>query len=349
MWWGVLGGAVERELPHIRLAEREHRAWLDCRADQTVVDEIERDDMGCPTKTLAHRGLVPAPPAKADIGRGARMQLRGISRLRGTRIGDRRQRLIVDLDALGRIRRLLAGLGDHCRHRLADMAHGVARQRKARRLGHWRAVVRADDPERPHRGDVVGRHIRAAENCNDAWQDEGGSCIDAANAGVGVRRTHERAMHGTGHIDVADVSAVAEQETPILDAAQRHADAFHITLPRLRREGEGAICNPSPAAAKASRHSNSCRKHRCVQQVARCRICPLRLVGEGRSVLQDPLTGEGLFHHSAAAKAGAAASAGSRSFGITFCANKVMLLRVSSAGMLPICIIATRTLKPMSS
>ena len=239
---GRLGRAVERELLGIRQAEREHRAWLDRRADQAVVDEIERDDMGCPTKSFAHGGFVAAPPAKAHIGRGARMQLRGISRLRGTRIGDRRQRLIVDLDTLGRIRRLLAGLGDHCCHRLADMAHGVARQRKARRLGHRRAVVRADDPERPHRSHIVGRHVRAAENGNNAGQGDGGSCIDSADAGVGVRRTHEHAVQGTRHIDVGDESSVAEQETPILDAAQRHADAFPITLPRLRgRDRVGAL------------------------------------------------------------------------------------------------------------
>ena len=238
---GSLGGAVERELLDTRLAEREHRAWLDRRADQAVVDEIERHDMGCPTKTFPHGGLVAAPPAKAHIGRGAGMQLRGISRLRGTRIGDRGERLIVDLDTLGRIRCRLAGLGDRCCHRLADMAHGVACQRKARRLGHRRAVVRADDPERSHRSDIVGRHVRAAEDRNDAGQSDGGSRIDTANAGVGVRRTHEHAVQGTGHIDVGDVSAMAEKETPILDAAQRQRRCLaHYPPLRGRDRVEGA-------------------------------------------------------------------------------------------------------------
>jgi hypothetical protein len=48
------------------------------------------------------------------------------------------------------------------------------------------------------------------------------------------------------------------------------------------------------------------------------------------------------------ASVGLSMPAGSRSFGITFSANSVMLRRVSSPGMLPICIIATRTLNPMS-
>jgi hypothetical protein len=50
----------------------------------------------------------------------------------------------------------------------------------------------------------------------------------------------------------------------------------------------------------------------------------------------------------ATANAGLFVPSGSRSFGMTFSASRVMLRRVNSPGILPICIIATRTLKPMS-
>ena len=55
------------------------------------------------------------------------------ARGRGDEVDDRRQLLVVDHDRLGRVARLLARLGDHRGHRLADEAHDLVRQRAARR------------------------------------------------------------------------------------------------------------------------------------------------------------------------------------------------------------------------
>ncbi len=48
------------------------------------------------------------------------------------------QRLVLDDDAVERILRLVAGLGDDGGDRLADEAHGLVRQRAARRRGRGR-------------------------------------------------------------------------------------------------------------------------------------------------------------------------------------------------------------------
>ena len=39
------------------------------------------------------------------------------------RIGNRRQRLIIDVDEFGAIARLVEGFGNHQRHRIAHIAH----------------------------------------------------------------------------------------------------------------------------------------------------------------------------------------------------------------------------------
>ena len=48
-------------------------------------------------------------------------------------VGDRRQRLVVDLDRVGRVAREVAVLGDDDRHRVADVAHRVDRDRRVGR------------------------------------------------------------------------------------------------------------------------------------------------------------------------------------------------------------------------
>jgi hypothetical protein len=78
-----------------------------------------------------------------------------------------------------------------------------------------------------------------------------------------------------------------------------------------------------------------------------CMTDELRRRRAGWAHIQE-LSSAGGDRYFAVAKARLGAPAGSRKGGITFSANSRMLLWVYSAGMLPICIIATSTLKPMS-
>ncbi len=125
----------------MRIDGADDRARLDRRADQAVVDEIDRDHVGGGSQRRAHGGFVAARPAKTDVAGGARMQLRRALSLRRARVGDGGERRVVHREALGRVDGLRKGCGDDGRHRLADVAHRFAREREARRLGHGRAIA----------------------------------------------------------------------------------------------------------------------------------------------------------------------------------------------------------------
>ena len=88
------------------------------------------DDVGA----LEHVALV----ARADRGREVRAELlelqRRAGRERGLGIGDRRQRVVLDDDGLGRVGRGGAGLGDDDRDRVADEPHLVLGERRAHAL-----------------------------------------------------------------------------------------------------------------------------------------------------------------------------------------------------------------------
>ena len=220
--------AHERELAGAGLDGRERRPRLDRRADEAVVDEIDRDLVRRGLERGAHRRLVAARPAEADVAGRGLVQLRRAARLRGARVGDRRERLVVDGDALGGVGRRVARLRDHRRHRLADMADAAARQRVARRLRHLLSVTRADDPERPHRQHAVRRHVGAGEHRDDAGR---GGCrrhVDRADAGMGMGRAHQHAVERARQLDVGDEFSAPEQEAPVLDPAQRRADALGL-------------------------------------------------------------------------------------------------------------------------
>ena len=193
-----LGRAHQREPVGAGLDRREHRPRLDRRADQAVVDEIDGDLVRRRLERGAHRRLVAARPAEADVAGRGLVQLRRARRLRGARVGDRGERLVVDGDTLGGVSRRIARLGDHRHHRLAHMAYRAARQRVARRLRHRVSVARTDDPERPHRQDAIRRHVGAGEHRDDAGRGGRRRHVDAANARMGVRRAHEHAFERAG-------------------------------------------------------------------------------------------------------------------------------------------------------
>ena len=69
-----------------------------------------------------------------DVAGHVVVELRRAGRGGLARLGDRRQRLDVELDRLGGVLRLHPRLGDHEGHRVADEAHLVGGQRLALRL-----------------------------------------------------------------------------------------------------------------------------------------------------------------------------------------------------------------------
>ena len=181
-----LGRAIERQLAGAAI--RQHGAGLDGRADQPVVGEIEPDHMRRAFECLLHGGHVAARKSEADVAGRAVVQLRRALLDCLAAVDDRRKRLIFDVDKFGGALRLRMCLRNHRGDRLADVAHGVARQRPARRLRHRLAVGGDDGPERRHRADLVGRHVGAGEHGDDAGQAAADVCVDPADPGMGMRR-----------------------------------------------------------------------------------------------------------------------------------------------------------------
>ena len=262
---GGLRGGVEREPAAVRLGGGDAARGSIAAPTRRLLTRSIVDHVGGRCERRAHGGFVAARPAKADVAGRGLVQLRRARRLRGARVGDGGKRLVIDLDALGGVGGLQQRVGDHRHDRLAAMAHGAAREREARRLRHRRAVARAHRPQRPHRRHAVRGHVGAGEHRDHAGQCLRRRGVDPANARVRVRRAHQHAGERAGKLDVGDEAPAPEQETAILDPAQRRADAlvvgagwsvhqkgFRSISVILRREHAGKCTHPAQAWLRAS-------------------------------------------------------------------------------------------------
>ena len=121
--------------------DADRAARLHARRGDAVDHEVMLDDLVGLGEGGVGLGLVAFQMHEADVVRAVVPDQRRarLDRLRGR--DDRRQRLVVDLDQLGRVHRLVHGLGDHEGDVVADPAHAVARQRAVARPVERRAVA----------------------------------------------------------------------------------------------------------------------------------------------------------------------------------------------------------------
>jgi hypothetical protein len=219
-----LRGSVELELLVPRLAD--DCAWLYRRADQTVVYEIDGDHADGGAERGEHGRFIAARPVEAHIAGRAGMQLGRGGFLRRARVGDGGERLVFHHDAVSRLECLGDALRNDCRDRFPDMAHLLARQCKARRLGHGRALARTDHPQRPHGCRPIRRHVRASEDGDDTRRSKRVRCLDPANGRVRVRRANEHAVERAREVEIGHEAPPAGQKPPIFDATQGEADTL---------------------------------------------------------------------------------------------------------------------------
>ena len=134
------------------------------------------------------------------------------------------ERLVVDLDQLGRLARGLRAVGDDEGHRIADMAHAAIGQRRPRRHDH-----RLDRRQARHVAQALGRKV--GMRCRRA-RTPAQRCrrrnVDPLDDGMGMRRAQHVAVQAIRNRDVIDIAAAAGQEPRILEPAQRLAD--HLLL-----------------------------------------------------------------------------------------------------------------------
>ena len=149
------------------------------------------------------------------------------------RINDGGQFAIVDIDLFAGIAGLCQRLGDHHRHRIADMADLTAGQRRMRRHFHRRAVLGMDHPATDQIADLVGCELGAVQNGEHARHARSLLAVDRFDGGVRVRRANEVSVSLARPIDVVGVVTLAGNETLVFLAAHRGANpgCGHAVLP----------------------------------------------------------------------------------------------------------------------
>ncbi len=134
---------------------------------------------------------------------------------------DRRQRLVVDLDQLGRVHRLMRGLGDDEGDVVADPADAVARQRAVARLIERRAVAAL----RPGRHRQIAEAgivpVLAGEHRQHAGRGLGLGHVDALDLRMRMRRAQHVARHRARKHHVADVVALAPDQPRVFEPRDR--------------------------------------------------------------------------------------------------------------------------------
>jgi hypothetical protein len=207
---------VLRRVPERELARRWHPlrdggARLDRGRDQALLDDALADD----DLRRRERGIGVAAgdgPVERLVAWDLAVKLRR-ARLRCLlRIDDRGQRLVLHLDELQRVVRLLDGFRHDNRDRVADVTHGVFRQRRIRadlEIAAWH------EPQAGHRLQVLFR-IGAREYRDDAWRLGCGTRVDTADARVRVGAAQDGGVDHTRERDVVGVPRAAGQQPRIL-------------------------------------------------------------------------------------------------------------------------------------
>ena len=133
-------------------------------------------------------------------------------------------RRIVDLDALGGVARKLERVGDHDRHRIADMQHAVDRDRRPVRQIHRAAVALLVGRHRRHRAEPVGLVILAGQHRVHARHLQCRAGVDALDVGMGVRRAHDRGVKLVGELEIVVVAPASHQQARVLAPPHRLTD-----------------------------------------------------------------------------------------------------------------------------
>ena len=237
----------QRQRAFAGVIRRDHRARLDRHRRQPLVIQPVLDDA-----IGAAEGVVDV--AAADrVGEGyvaaqVGMRERAAALERFFRIGDHRQRLVIDVDRVDGIARDVRIGGDRDRHRVADEIDAIAGQQRVRRCLQARDLGGAGN--QPAR--IV--HVGAGKDSDDAGNRFRGCGVHAFHPGVGVRTAENRRVQHPRQAHIVGVGADALHQPRIFDALQRAPDVgsgvSHAPPPRVcgRERRRPRRSRPRPAA-----------------------------------------------------------------------------------------------------
>ena len=242
--------AVHRPLPRAAVELDEAARALERRRGEAV--EVELLDPDDPVG-LGDRALPVAPVEHAlpdDVRAGVLVEDRRIRILRAPGVDQRVERLVLDLDQLGRVARELAGRSDDRGDRLADEARLADRER---------VVLDLVPGRHRHLEERVGedRDLVAGQRPVDVLELERPRDVDRLDLGVRVRRADEVDETHAVPLDVIEEDALALDEAPVLLPRDAGADEPRPRLLLLDDEGACGVAvsviGPPPRPPRSPR------------------------------------------------------------------------------------------------
>ena len=158
---------------------------------------------------VADRNASFEPQIAAKLG----MEHRGQRIERGFGIDQRRQRLVVDVDAVGRVLGLGERVGDDGHDRLPLPQHPVGGQAPLWRRSQTPEMGQHTNPRR-----TVWRQHLAGHHAHDPRRGRGGGGVDRFNPGVGVRTAHKSHVDQPWQLNIVHITGLALEQTPGIGA-----------------------------------------------------------------------------------------------------------------------------------
>ena len=182
----ILVGDVDRHALVEGIPGDVDRARLHRVGDQPVVAQLERDRVRGPGKGRLGRSFVTQLPVEGAVAGSLGMKLRRTGAKRGLHVDDDRQFLVVDHHRFGSIAGKLTGVGNHQRHRLADITRGICGERVANADLDPAAVARSQRPAAWQRREVRREQVLAGHHLEHARHGQRCGGVDPGNPGMGI-------------------------------------------------------------------------------------------------------------------------------------------------------------------
>ena len=212
---GELGRRPQREPVLVGVIDRDGAAALHRMRAAAVL--LETDARGMRRARKRRRDIAVALAEFDEQVAGlAAMRKRRARAQRRAAIGNRRQRLVIDLDESGRVFGDGARLRHHDRDGLADEGDFILGENERR---HVRRQLIGAELQRQPLGRQQRRNIGLREHRMHAGQAARSGGVDAADAGVRVRAAHERRLQHSGKFQIVDEAAIARESAARLRAA----------------------------------------------------------------------------------------------------------------------------------
>ena len=215
----ALGAERQRVAPARRIECGDDGARLHVVADKPVVDDRDLGDLRGGGKSGVGRRLVTERELEGDVCAPLRPDERRVRVERAGRIDHRRQRIVIDVDQLGRRFRAVQVVRNHIGDGVADMPHDLAAQHRIERL--LDRGLRVGFGEAWHQPEIA--HIgRRPDKMHAGSPARGGEVANlyARMAGGGAQHIgDERSLRR----DIRRIASLPADQRAVLDAARRRA------------------------------------------------------------------------------------------------------------------------------